>query len=179
VRRGTLDEQLYRRNGGHVGRTGVGHRERFEVHPHLAREVEHLAACGQQAHVRAAGEHSRRDPLRLVHHRPAAVEYEQRPDGAEAPDDGLERVLVAPHGVSAHRTRDDARHVRGLPGTREVDEPRAVGDLRLERSRRLQSQTALADARGPCHGDKPVPAQQPQDVVKRLLAIDERAHRGG
>ena len=122
-------KQLHRRRVGRVGRRRFGRSERFEGYRHLAGEVKHLATRRQHSDARAFGQHRGRDTRRLRQRVLARVEEEDRLGIPQARDDTGERIGPA----RVDGIGDDPFDVPRATRARELDQPRAVAQVALER----------------------------------------------
>ena len=138
----------------------------------LAREPQRHPARRQHAQPRRGGQERRDRPGRLAELL-QVVEDEQQRAGGER----LEQVVLA----EPERLRDRRQDERGLPHLREVDEGRAVAQLRRERRGDRERETRLPGAAraGQRHEPALLPPQQRLDGGDLEAAPDEGRRRHG
>ena len=106
----------------------------------------------------------------------ACVEDDERAGVPKPRDHPLVRIGAA-NVDGACQEPDGVRGAARRP--REVDEPDALGELVLDRARRLEREPAFPDARRPDERDETVLAYERGDVGELLLPADERRRRCG
>jgi hypothetical protein len=143
-------EELHGRDTDGVARSDVRDRKRLDHEAHLTRHVQHLATRGEHPHAWAAPQHRFHDAGRLLDHVLTGVEHEHRVGLTKARDGARERV-GAPHVEALGGEADD---VGTTCRAREIDVPRSVTELTLDRSRRLDGEPALADSGRPGQRDE-------------------------
>ena len=168
-------EELHGRDTDGVARSEPRHRQGRHGEAHFTRHVKHLATRREHAHAWAASEHRIGDPGRLLDHMLTGVEHEQRVGVAKAGEGARERV-AAPRVEGLGGEADD---VGATCRAREIDMPRSIAKLALDRSHRLEGEPALADARRPGQCDEAMLPQELDHLGELRLAVDERGRRSG